>query len=200
MPSHPIAEKLLRAAALPIAAPSANRSGHVSPTTAKHVLDDLGDEVSVILDGGPTSVGLESTIVDVTGESPVLLRAGAITVERLTEIAGRPVLRATGQGERPTSPGQLLSHYAPRARVRVDATRVEAGEALLAFGPHPIPCPGPCRNLSPIGDLVEAASNLFAYLRELDGTGASGIAVMPVPGHGLGEAINDRLQRASRGR
>ncbi|MFN3744813.1 MAG: L-threonylcarbamoyladenylate synthase [Hyphomicrobiaceae bacterium] len=197
VPSHPVAQALIRAAARPIAAPSANRSGHVSPTTAAHVEADLGDKVAIILDGGPCPIGVESTVVDVSGPEAVLLRAGGVTRAAVEAVLGAPLALHKEEAGRPTSPGQLASHYAPRAAVRLNATSVRAGEALLAFGPAVPPHDGPMVNLSPTGDLVEAAANLFAALRELDASGAPTIAVMRVPVQGLGEAINDRLRRAA---
>jgi L-threonylcarbamoyladenylate synthase len=197
IPDHPIAQALLEAVQRPLAAPSANRSGRVSPTRAEHVEADLGEGVALILDGGPTAHGLESTIIDARGDDPVLLRSGAVPVETIEAVLGRPVLREAGSQTHPSSPGQLASHYAPQARVRLTATDVREGEALLAFGPGAPATAGPVINLSPTGDLTEAAANLFAALRALDKTGARTIAVMPVPEHGLGEAINDRLRRAA---
>lgn len=203
VPAHPVANALIEAAGAPIAAPSANVSGHVSPTTAEHVEADLGGKVSIILDGGPTEHGLESTVVDATGEEIVLLRPGAVTREAIEEVLGEPVTRAGDPAALtavPRSPGQLTSHYAPRARVRRNATEISPGEALLAFGP-PLPgAEGRMENLSPTKDLIEAAANLFAALRRLDATGAESIAAMPIPESGLGEAINDRLRRAAAGR
>jgi L-threonylcarbamoyladenylate synthase len=197
VPDHAVARALIAAAGVPLAAPSANRSGHVSPTRAEHVAEDLGARVAMILDAGHTPHGLESTVLDATGEELVLLRPGAITAEAIEGVLGRPLLRDTGGAERPLSPGQLESHYAPAAHLRLDATDVRPGEALLAFGPEPLPSRGPVVNLSPAGDLVEAAANLFAALRGLDASGAAAIAVMPIPEAGLGEAINDRLRRAA---
>ena len=196
-PDHPVARALLEAAGRPLAAPSANRSGHVSPTQAAHVDEDLGNDVAMVLDGGATAHGLESTIVDARGEAPVLLRPGAVTVGTIEAVLGCKVLRADIDAARPTAPGQLLSHYAPKARVRLNARDVRPDEALLAFGPDVPATGGRVINLSPSGDLTEAAANLFAALRTLDASGAPGIAVMPIPEHGLGEAINDRLQRAA---
>ncbi len=195
-PDHPIARALLKAAGTPIAAPSANRSGHVSPTRAGHVLADLGDVPAMILDGGPTAHGLESTVLDVTGPSVVLLRPGAVTADAIEAVLGEPLLRSRSDDRRPRSPGQLASHYAPATPLRLDAASAQPGEALLAFGTAPAH-DGPEINLSPTGDLFEAAANLFAALRTLDASGASGIAVMPIPDTGLGEAINDRLRRAA---
>ena len=196
-PDHPVARALLQAADRPLAAPSANRSGRISPTQAAHVLSDLGDKVAMILDGGPTAHGLESTVVDARGETPVLLRPGAVTAETIEAVLGQPVVRANIDAGRPNAPGQLASHYAPDARLRLDAKDVRDGEALLAFGADVPPAHGPTINLSPAGDLTEAAANLFAALRALDASGAVAIAVMPIPDVGLGEAINDRLRRAA---
>ncbi|MEO8420703.1 MAG: L-threonylcarbamoyladenylate synthase [Hyphomicrobium sp.] len=196
-PDHPVARALLQAAGRPLAAPSANRSGRISPTQAAHVLGDLGDDVALILDGGPTAYGLESTVVDARGNVPVLLRPGAVTAETIEAVLGCSLVRATIDSERPNAPGQLASHYAPDARVRLGAVDVRRGEALLAFGASVPPTEGPVINLSPTGDLTEAAANLFAALRALDAGGAETIAVMPVPEEGIGEAINDRLRRAA---
>ena len=198
VPAHPIAQALLRAVNLPIAAPSANRSGHVSPTMAQHVATDLGDRVAMILDGGATPVGLESTVVDVTGAAPVILRLGGIAREEVERVLGYPVALAGDDNVKPSSPGMLARHYAPATRLRLDARDIQPGEALLAFGANAPKLAGPSFNLSPTGDLIEAAANLFAALRTLDASGASAIAVMPIPAYGLGEAINDRLQRAAR--
>lgn len=196
-PDHPVARALLAAVERPLAAPSANRSGHISPTQAAHVAADLGDKVAMILDGGPTAHGLESTIIDARGEVPVLLRLGAIAVETIELVLGDRVVRGDLEPEQPRAPGQLASHYAPAAKVRLDAKDVRPGEALLAFGPNVPAAAGPVINLSPSGDLTEAAANLFAALRALDASGAHAIAVMPIPETGLGEAINDRLRRAA---
>ncbi len=198
VPAHPIAQALLRAAGRPVAAPSANRSGHVSPTTAAHVEADLGDRVAIILDGGATAIGLESTVVDVTGEEePVILRLGGVARDAIARVVGRPVALAEGEPGKPASPGMLARHYAPAARLRLGATEAREGEALLAFGGGVPPHAGPMLNLSASGDLAEAAANLFAALRTLDRSGAAAIAVMPIPEQGLGEAINDRLRRAA---
>ena len=200
VPAHPVAQRLLAAYGRPLAAPSANRSGHVSPTTAAHVAADLGDRVPLILDGGPTAIGVESTILAVTGDQVALLRAGGVPRAAIEAIAGRAlVASATGHAEAPVAPGMLASHYAPGSAVRLDATSVREGEALLAFGPD-LPA-GAERavaviNLSPAGDLLEAAARLFAALRAIDGR-ASTIAVAPIPEEGLGEAIRDRLARAA---
>jgi L-threonylcarbamoyladenylate synthase len=193
VPAHAIAQALLREARVPIAAPSANRSGRLSPTTAAAVLEELDGDVAIILDGGPCPAGLESTIIGFEGDKPILLRPGAVPREAVQSVAG-PL--AEPADERVRAPGMLKSHYAPRARLRLNATRIESGEALLAFGPN---LPAGARivcNLSPSGDLKEAAANLFAMLRRLDAQ-AGAIAVVPIPRHGLGEAINDRLSRAA---
>jgi L-threonylcarbamoyladenylate synthase len=198
VPAHPVARALMAAFGRPIAAPSANRSGHVSPTTAAHVADDLGDQVAVILDAGPTGIGLESTIVGLTGAAPTLLRSGGVPRQEIEALLGRP-LASPSSTAGPVAPGMLASHYAPAAHLRLDATGVLDGEALLAFGPD---LPRDANkavaflNLSPSGDLAEAAARLFAALRDLD-SNADRIAVAPIPDHGLGEAINDRLRRAA---
>jgi L-threonylcarbamoyladenylate synthase len=197
VPDHPLARALLIATGRPLAAPSANRSGHVSATQARHVDADLGARVSMILDGGATAHGIESTVIDVTGDQAVLLRAGAVPADTLEAVLGSTLLRQLDGGDKPHSPGQLASHYAPNARVRLNVTSAHDGEAVLAFGPAPLKTAGACFNLSPSGDLIESASNLFAALRALDASGAASIAVMPIPMSGLGEAINDRLQRAA---
>jgi len=203
VPSHSIARAILVAFGRPVVAPSANRSGHVSPTTAQHVLADLRGRIELIVDGGGTPMGVESTIIACL-ERPVLLRPGALEradIERLVRLVEAPrAAPPADSNELPMAPGTLASHYAPRARLRLDARRVEPGEALLAFGP--LPAEGAARaaavlNLSPRGDLLEAAANLFSHLRTLDASGARTIAVMPVPRTGLGEAINDRLERAA---
>jgi len=192
-PSNPLARALLAAADCPIAAPSANRSGSVSPTTAAHVAESLDGAVDLILDGGATPLGIESTVVGFDAGKPVLLRPGAVPREAIQAVAGP--LRAPGSDI--SSPGQLASHYAPDLALRLEAHDVAGDEALLAFG-HDAPKGGlAVLNLSEQGDLTEAAANLFAMLRALDKSGARRIAVMPIPAHGLGEAINDRLQRAA---
>jgi L-threonylcarbamoyladenylate synthase len=194
VPDHPVAQALLREADRPIAAPSANRSGRVSPTQGAHVAEDLGDDVELILDDGPTLVGLESTVLDVSGEFPALLRPGPVTFEALTNLLGPIALPGSGL---PRSPGMLPSHYAPRLPVRVAATEASPGEALLAFGPDAPSGFAEVLWLSRSGDLAEAAANLFAMLRRLDRPSFTGIAVMPIPEHSLGRAINDRLRRAA---
>ena len=195
-PAHPVAQALLAEVKLPIAAPSANHSGRVSPTTAAHVQAELGELPAMILDGGPCPLGIESTVVSVIGLEPGLLRPGALPREAIELVLGRPLARAKAN-HRGASPGQLAIHYAPATPLRLNVTRPEAGDALLAFGPDTPDFDGPTRNLSRQGDLNEAAAKLFATLRELDQMGATAIAVMPIPAHGLGEAINDRLQRAA---
>ena len=198
-PDHPLAQALIRAAGRPIAAPSANRSGSVSPTRAEHVRDSLGDRVRLILDGGPCTVGVESTVLDLTTGRPTLLRPGGATREAIEAVIGPiAVSDALPSGDTPLkSPGQLASHYAPSVPVRLGATTVAADEALLAFGPVPPAGARTTLNLSPAGDLGEAAANLFAHLRALDAQSPSRIAVMPIPETGLGLAINDRLRRAA---
>jgi L-threonylcarbamoyladenylate synthase len=201
VPAHEVARDILAAFGKPVVAPSANRSGHVSPTCAEHVAADLAGRIDLIVDGGATPVGVESTIVACLGE-PVLLRPGGLpraAIERsLRRSLADPAPARDTAG--PIAPGMLATHYAPRTRLRLNALRVAAGEALLAFGP--LPAEGAERaacvlNLSARGDLVEAAANLFAHLRALDAAGTATIAVMPIPGDGLGEAINDRLERAA---
>ena len=197
VPDHPVARALLLAANRPLAAPSANRSGHVSATRAEHVARDFAHHDVMILDGGPTAFGLESTIVGVTGDDAILMRSGAIETGVIEQVLGRVLPRAGETGDRPNAPGQLASHYAPKARLRLNATDARAGEALLAFGAVVPACAGQNINLSAAGNLIEAAANLFASLRALDDGGVSAIAVMPIPDEGLGEAINDRLRRAA---
>jgi L-threonylcarbamoyladenylate synthase len=197
VPAHPVALRLLQAARTPVAAPSANRSGRVSPTTAAHVDADLGGALDIILDGGPTEIGLESTVVDLTSPDAVLLRPGGATAAAIEAVLGAPLRRPDHDPTRPSAPGQLASHYAPVAPVRLDAMQVAPGEALLAFGPSSPVTAGAMLNLSPRGDLLEAAANLFAMLRALDAMGPKAIAVMPMPAIGLGEAIRDRLVRAA---
>jgi L-threonylcarbamoyladenylate synthase len=198
-PNHAIAQALLKATQLPIAAPSANRSGRISPTDATHVAAELGDLPAMILDGGPCARGLESTVVRVTGETPVLLRLGAVPRQEIEAVLGHPI--ALADEDAPiASPGQLVRHYAPNTPLRLDATEVEPDEALLAFGPSAPQGALTTINLSAAADLAEAATKLFASLRALDQSGASRIAVMPVPDQGLGEAINDRLRRAAKAR
>ncbi|UGV27783.1 threonylcarbamoyl-AMP synthase [Rhodopseudomonas boonkerdii] len=207
VPDHPVAHALLAAFGGAVVAPSANISGHVSPTTAAHVKADLDGRIDMILDGGPVEVGVESTIVGCF-EHPMLLRPGGLPREAIEQVLGmaltRPPEEPESDASQPLAPGMLASHYAPRTRVRLMVEDVKPGETLLAFGPAALPGIAHARavmNLSESSDLGEAAANLFGYLRALDAiavdSGAIGIAVMPVPGHGLGEAINDRLRRAA---
>ena len=193
-PAHEVAQALLRETGRPIAAPSANRSGRVSPTEASHVADELGDRVPLILDAGRTTVGLESTVLDLSGDTPALLRPGGVTAEQLTELLGLIAAPAAGV---PKSPGMLASHYAPSLPLRLEAVGARPGEALLAFGREAPPGFAEVLWLSCTGDLSEAAANLFAMLRRLDRPPFTGIAVMPIPEHNLGRAINDRLRRAA---
>lgn len=198
VPAHPVAQALLAATVLPVAAPSANPAGQISPTTADHVAAGLGDRIDVIVDGGSCPIGVESTVLDVTCTPPRLLRPGGVTRTALEAVIGRLAGPAPpGATDQRRSPGQLASHYAPARPLRLDAATVAADEALLAFGPQPLEGAAETLNLSPRGDLAEAAANLFAMLRALDRPGFRAIAVMPVPGHGLGEAIRDRLIRAA---
>jgi L-threonylcarbamoyladenylate synthase len=204
VPDHPVAHDLLAAFGGPVVAPSANRSGHVSPTTAAHVQTDLEGRIDLIVDGGPTHVGVESTIVACL-DGPALLRPGGVPRAAIEEILGQALAggdfaASSSDEEVPLAPGMLASHYAPKATIRLDAQEVRDGEALLAFGPQLPTSAENARktlNLSPRGDLVEAAAHLFSHLRALDASGAHHIAVMPVPHEGLGEAINDRLIRAA---
>ena len=196
-PAHPVAQRLLAACGQPLAAPSANRSGRISPTTAAHVAESLGARVPLILDGGPCTVGLESTVLDLTGPRPLLLRPGGITETEIQAVVGPLAHAADSETERPRSPGQLESHYAPGRPLRLEATTVGPREALLAFGPGAPAGAAATVNLSPGGDLIEAAARLFAALHELDRPELEAIAVMPIPEEGLGRAINDRLRRAA---
>src|SRR5664279_3088959 len=194
VPAHPIAHALLAALNGPVVAPSANRSGHVSPTSAAHVLADLRGLIDMVIDAGPCAVGVESTIVACLGE-PALLRPGGLPREEIERVLGQPLAMAPIADDAPLAPGMLSSHYAPKARLRLDAEAAGPDEALLAFGPAP--AASVTLNLSPRGNLIEAAANLFSHLRALDASGAQRIAVMKVPHEGLGEAINDRLARAA---
>ncbi|MDE2165745.1 MAG: threonylcarbamoyl-AMP synthase [Alphaproteobacteria bacterium] len=196
-PAHPLAQMLLRAVERPLAAPSANRSGHVSPTTAEHVLAELDGRIAAVLDGGACRVGVESTVLDLTAARPTLLRPGGITREQLEAKIGP--LTGGGEPDAPRSPGMLERHYAPVRPLRLAATRVASDEALLAFG-DALHGAAMTINLSPSRDLVEAAANLFAALRALDQPHFKAIAVMPIPETDLGAAINDRLRRAAQGR
>jgi L-threonylcarbamoyladenylate synthase len=206
VPAHPVAQAILRAFGGPVVAPSANLSGHVSPTTATHVQSDLAGRIDLIVDGGPVMVGVESTIIGCF-EAPMLLRPGGLPRGEIERVLGRTLVQPPddpgSDSGQPLAPGMLASHYAPRTRVRLNAGTIEAGEVLLAFGPETVPgvdASTIVMNLSASGDLPEAAANLFGYLRALDAKSARAIAVMPIPHHGLGEAINDRLRRAAMGR
>lgn len=194
VPAHDTALALLRETGRPLAAPSANASGRLSPTEAAHVLASLDGRIDAVLDSGKAAVGLESTVIDATGDMPVLLRPGGLSAEEIAEAAGAPVRQATSDPKTPASPGQLLSHYAPGLPVRLNIRTAAPGEVLVGFGPD-FDAP----NLSVTGDLREAASNLFGMLHGLDDPMRhSGIAVAPIPDTGLGVAINDRLRRAAR--
>lgn len=195
LPAHPVARAVIAAAGRPLAAPSANPSGRLSPTRAAHVAQSLGGKLALVIDGGAATVGLESTVVDLTGPATVLLRQGGLSEEELSAVVG-PLEHATADSP-VKSPGMLASHYAPRLPLRLDASDVAADEALLAFGPTVPAGAHTALNLSPSGDLVEAASHLFDYLHRLEASGARAIAAMPVPARGLGRAINDRLRRAA---
>ena len=201
VPAHAVAQRLLAAFGKPVAAPSANRSGHVSPTRAEHVIADLAGRIEAVLDGGPTPLGLESTIVDCSGAAPLLLRPGGVPRADLERALGANVADASNaDAAAPQSPGRLASHYATRARLRLDAEETRPGEAVLNFGAQRltgIEKAAAVLDLSPAGDLAEAAAHLFAHLRALDATGAAVIAVAPIPREGLGEAINDRLARGA---
>ena len=206
VPAHPVAQAILRAFGGAVVAPSANISGHVSPTAAAHVAGDLTGRIDLIVDGGPVAVGVESTIV-ACFEEAMLLRPGGLPREAIDRVLGhalqRPLEDTVAENAQPLAPGMLASHYAPRTPVRLNATHVEPDEALLAFGQGEVDGAHSAKavmNLSAAGDLGEAAANLFGYLRALDAKGARAIAVMGVPHHGLGEAINDRLRRAAVGR
>ena len=204
VPDHPVARAIIEVFGKPVVAPSANRSGHVSPTTAAHVIADLRGRIDLIIDGGPAPIGIESTIVACLN-GPLLLRPGGVPRAKIARVLGRELPdpgppASPGEREIPVAPGQLASHYAPRTPLRLDATEVKEGEALLAFG-HELPKSAEravkVLSLSPSGNLIEAAANLFSHLRVLDSAGARAIAVMPVPRTGLGEAIDDRLRRAA---
>jgi L-threonylcarbamoyladenylate synthase len=199
VPAHPLASALLARVGRPIAAPSANRSGAVSPTAAAHVLEDLDGRIDAVLDGGAAPVGIESTVVACLGDPPRLLRPGGVAREAIEAMLGSALLGPVEEGK-PLAPGMTASHYAPRAAVRLDADAIRPGEAALLFGPATLPGvedAAAVLNLSPKGEPAEAAANLFAHLRALDASGAGTIAVARVPEGGLGEAINDRLRRAA---
>lgn len=199
-PAHPIAHALLKAADCPLAAPSANPSGMISPTTAEHVAKGLFNKVDLILDGGPSVVGVESTIVKIEQDNAFLLRSGGLEREKIEGISGRPLQALSTDKNKPLAPGMMASHYAPASSLRLQANAPSENEAYLAFGPAPETTTHGL-NLSGTSDLREAAANLFAHLHALDATcqkhGLDGIAAAPIPNRGLGEAINDRLRRAA---
>jgi len=211
VPGHPVAQLLLKQMDVPIAAPSANASGKLSPTTPQHVMDSLGGQIQAVIAGGKCDVGLESTVIDLSGEKPILLRPGSITHEVIEKLIGKTQISIEAkEGEQPKSPGQLLRHYAPKAKLRLQAVDVKRGEALLGFGDMRFMAVGEggfakdlyetrYQNLSVTGDLVEAAANLFDMLHKLDLGAYATIAVMDIPDVGLGVAINDRLRRATKG-
>ncbi|WP_425419223.1 L-threonylcarbamoyladenylate synthase [Oricola indica] len=191
--------ELIAAVGRPLAAPSANRSGRISPTTAQAVADSLGDAIPLVIDGGPTAVGVESTIVKVDGETVRLLRPGGVAAEKIEAVVGHTLVRAEANAAI-QAPGMLASHYAPRAQMRLNADHVAPGEALLGFGPVRIAGADAATEvlvLSEAADMKEAAANLFEFMSRLDAAGAATIAVEPIPSNGLGEAINDRLARAA---
>ncbi len=196
-PAHPVFQSVLSAFGRPLAAPSANPSGMMSPTTAAHVCAGLGEVIPAVIDGGPARIGVESTVVQVSNGKIYLLRPGGIVRDVIGAAVGMDIVSGAPASEILASPGQLQSHYAPRASVRLNATHADAGEALLAFGPNEPAFTGPKINLSPDADLGQAAANLFAMMRQLDQADIKTIAVMPIPMIGIGEAINDRLKRAA---
>jgi L-threonylcarbamoyladenylate synthase len=192
VPNHPVALALMKEAGRPIAAPSANRSGRISPTTAEHVRRSLGSAVDMIVDGGPCAVGLESTVIQFEGDAVRFLRPGGLPRQEIERILGH-ALEMAKPGKALHSPGLLESHYAPHAALRLNAAEPEAGESYIGFGKHAFGQ----YSLSRTGDLIEAAANLFKLLHEVDALHPDRIAVAPIPSHGLGEAINDRLRRAA---
>jgi L-threonylcarbamoyladenylate synthase len=197
VPAHPVARQLLRLCQLPLAAPSANPSGRLSPTEASHVAATIGDRIDLILDGGPCPIGIESTVLDMTGPMPCILRQGGLPQSKIESVIGKIASEALGGPMR--SPGMMKSHYAPSVGLRMNAETVDPTEALLAFGPHPLAGAATTLNLSESSDLTEAAANLFRMLHRLDDDRHRDIAVMPIPERGLGIAINDRLRRAAAG-
>lgn len=208
VPDHPVAQQLLRACVVPLAAPSANRSGTVSPTAPHHVIESLGSAVDMVLAAGSCRIGLESTVLDLSGHTPIILRAGAITAEDIESVIGRAVSYELTPSDAPKSPGQLLRHYATSIPVRLNAVDVAPDEALLSFGSTRFMgikggghvksfSADQHKNLSEQGDLCEAAANLFGYLRALDQPHYKAIAIMNIPETGIGIAINERLKRAA---
>ncbi len=195
MPGHETAKQLLSLLEFPVAAPSANRSGHISPTQASHVMEELQDRIAMVLDGEPCIVGIESTVVDVTAKHPVILRPGSVTLEMLGKHVKHITFAASDAAI--SAPGMLSSHYAPNHSMRLNASSVTEKEGLLAFGASPLSGTDLVQNLSIAGNLEEAAANLFRMMRILDASSVSSIAVMPIPDEGLGVAINDRLKRAA---
>jgi L-threonylcarbamoyladenylate synthase len=194
VPSHALMQQVLHAFGKPIAAPSANVSGRPSPTTAGHVLDEFGDRLSLVLDGGPSAVGLESAVVAVTGDQATLLRLGGLNREALEAVTGPLLAPDASANAAPASPGMVLRHYAPRAPLRLHGSSSEAGEVMIGFGPG---FDEADFNLSPSGDVVEAAAQLFAMLRAADALNPTSIVIAAIPETGLGEAIADRLRRAA---
>ncbi len=194
MPAHPVAQALIKKSGVPIVAPSANKFKSISPTTARHVYDSLGEKVKIILDGGPCRVGVESTIIDVTGPNVVMLRAGGVSLEELEDFLNEKIIISHGNPNLPSAPGQLLKHYAPAHSLRINALYKQEKEFLIGFGR----VKDADLNLSPKGDLQEAAANLFAYMRRADElAGVKSLAMSPIPETGLGLAINDRIRRAA---
>ncbi len=197
VPAHPLAQELLREFGGPLVAPSANPSGQISPTSAQHVMVGLDGKIDLVLDGGQCSVGLESTIVSCLGERPIILRHGGLVRADIEAALGIEILSGNDDKAALTAPGQLTSHYAPNASMRLNAQSLQAGEALLGFGDVESLQAQVSLNLSPLGNVQEAAANLFSMMRQLDEMGVQKIAVSPIPNQGLGEAINDRLKRAA---
>jgi L-threonylcarbamoyladenylate synthase len=197
LPAHPVAQGLLALVGRPIAAPSANPSGRLSPTLPAHVVATLGGRIAAVLDGGATAIGVESTIVSCLGDEPALLRPGGVPRESIEAVLDRPLRIVGTDPGRPTSPGQLASHYAPRATLRLNAVAPQPGEVFVTFGAPPGSYRGDTVALSESGDLIEAAANLFRLLHQLDQRNVARIAIMPIPETGLGLAINDRLRRAA---
>lgn len=194
MPNHPIALELIKKSGTPIAAPSANKFKSISPTTAHHVFNGLGEKVDMILDGGRCTIGVETTIIDLTTKEIVMLRAGGLSKEDIEAYTHEKVIISHGNPDKPSAPGQLLKHYAPSQKLHINVTEPGENEFYIGFGD----CPTAHLNLSPKGDVAEAAANLFAYMRFADSQAKfQGIAIAPIPENGLGLAINDRISRAS---